>query len=141
MFSLITWIKCAYLCVMERKELRIGNYLLNDIEDIVEVYRIADDMINDDDSSDIWEPIPLTEEILLNNGFIKDEYPSGYDDKEGYVYCKDKFSIILIEGVFKKWNYVEGDEFYSSPEFDIDFVHDLQNAWLMFKKTELKIKL
>lgn len=77
-----------------------------------------------------WEPIPLNEEILEQNGFVN--VSSSWDREHGIVHfrlgCRkrhtifiddDRFGINLYKGVFV---------YHDSVIYGIRYVHQLQNA-------------
>jgi len=108
---------------MRAEELRINNYLEDDIGNIIVVDRDALPFIVTK-----WikchHPIPLTEEWLLKFGFEKLE---GWDDM--YYFQIGDFQI-------HEYN-VSGYEF---DDFDIKNVHQLQNLYFALTGEELTIK-
>ena len=71
-------------------------------------------------------PIPLTEEWLLNLGFKKNNY-YGYDEYliDGYSYINGKFHIAACDDC--------------GESVEINFVHELQNLYFALTKKELTI--
>ena len=55
---------------MKAEELRIGNWVLDNRGCYVQVYSITSE-INNDDMSDLYKPITLTEEILVKFGYLR----------------------------------------------------------------------
>lgn len=89
-----------------------------------------------------FEPIPLTEEILLKCGFIKtgEEY-SQSDDEMMPVYKLGFFSIVLRDNEFRLWIEIEDDAFYSFSWTKIQYLHQLQNIYFALTGQELEINL
>jgi hypothetical protein len=103
---------------LKARELRIGNYGINNQGDIFKVSWINSGI------EGLLKPIPLTEDILKNNG--KKLY--GWDDMIFY-----RLGIIDIE--------VNLQGFFFD-DIKIEFVHDLQNIYYYHNnKQELTIKL
>lgn len=78
----------------------------------------------------MFEPIPLTAEILEKNGFVKgnevSDYPPFDIDEEGNMYYSYK-------GEHKFWGWWQPNNIYFIPanamgNLDIEFVHELQHA-------------
>lgn len=128
--------------MIKANELRIGNYIklmLND-EDFVIVQVTLNDLEAVDNKKGLYEPIPLTEEWLLNFGFEKNDH--------------------LIILTLNKCTYLELDnngDFYNVfiKQFDttdksindtiglgieLINVHELQNLYFVLKGEELEVK-
>ena len=124
------------------EELRIGNYLyFKNTKDVVMV-----DLINnkhfdcrDEYGSFIpngnYEPIPLTEEVLLKCGFV---YSEPFPNVRGILF-NENFEIGL-----------DGEDFIldqMSVRIDkaiilkVKYLHQLQNIWFVHKGQELTIEL
>jgi len=140
---------------MKANELRIGNKIMfSDDSSIFEVkgmHEFGLDVANDIEETyieyDQFEPIPLTEELLLKCGFeeIKDYYDIGksmffYDiDKslencEFYIYYNTEDKNIYISSM-------ENEESVSKKISSITSVHQLQNIFFALTNQELKIIL
>ena len=142
---------------MKASELRIGNYVTNGYCDsfktIFEVQSINEEGINlsiedYERASDICiEPeytfdlllgVPLTEEWLLNFGFEKRPDLDVCDSDGGSncteFYKKDGVSISFYRGNF--WDATINHEL----DFNLEYVHLLQNFWMCYKQEELTIK-
>lgn len=118
---------------MKANELRIGNLIIDEhgtVSNIVEITdydriavgnnRVVKDLSN-------CEPIPLTEEWLLNFGFR--DHIININDLEFSLLIKNKLLVI-----------VHNDE----PKglcIDIEFVHQFQNIYFALNGEELTIKL
>lgn len=122
-------------------ELRIGNLIQTDYEGVMEVVNINSERIEYIDAKKLnyraigrfelafVEPIPLTEEWLLEFGFIPNKY-------------QDEFSLDLItldceytdKGIFN----LSIGEFKS--EIEIKHLHQLQNIYFALTNKELTIK-
>jgi len=130
---------------MEAKELRIGNYVFdadNDIMKIAEIFRegcsFSGSNVKNNHSS--IKQIPLTEDILLKCGFVKDNYGCYYlnsvDNNKNSLWLKDQLE--------KSWgvalNLFSTDK---EPCFlnDIEHIHQLQNLYFALTGEELEINL
>lgn len=133
---------------LSASELRIGNIInyrnFNDIElhwkDLREF-----DIKPKDVLSRIYQPIPLTEEWLLNFGFehVKDSKAIGnvfkIDLLKNYSYLKicNKGNKHCVVGVF----YLKtSNNSFALTEAVIKYVHQLQNLYFALTGEELKIK-
>ena len=134
---------------MTTRELMIGNYVMaiNNYEDIFYVnciygyrdlnitsgiYKNYDTTIRD------VKPIPLTEEWMIKFGFEKRPDVDVYDSDGGSncteFYKKDGVSISFYRGNF--WDATINHEL----DFNLEYVHLLQNFWMCYKQEELTIK-
>ena len=147
---------------MDIKELRIGNYVKYN-GCVVSVYAISNPMPNSNNNFNnkgrvtLWcngliaanideiEPIPITEELLLKNGFKK-----GWNGYFDYRECNDELSIRFCEN----YTYIEYANLCFNPEdvtetnygSSLEFpntlhLHTLQNIWYLLTGKELEIKL
>lgn len=114
-------------------ELRIGNYY----QENGTYYKVAPDDITNlirceaSKTKSDMQPIPLTEEILMKNGFIKNKYKETYDSYSlnGYRIINDKNEYeFLIYG-----SSVIIAKLYS--------LHQLQNLYFDLTQKELEVKL
>jgi len=119
---------------MEAKELRIGNWVKishPDIDKFVYNEMVVIDFVQmvDKKNKYIYDPIPITEEILIKAGFksIGDEYLFDND----IIYYLNEFS----------WNM--GDISYNGSDdwFKCEYVHDLQNFYFALTGEELELEL
>lgn len=127
------------------QELRIDNYVWNSTQCIpvlVDV-KIIQEQINASKGFGIpWEPITLTEEILLKCGFVKKKklYSSGF------IYFLDGFSY-ESEFTDSYSRYFDGLCFvltcipYDVQSLNIEYLHQLQNLYFDLTGQELEIKL
>ena len=127
---------------MEAKELRIGNYVSRNNETIIinsignGIVQLTDDIrigivgINEAEIS----PIPLTEEWLVNFGFVKDE--NLYEDVYKYIYTNGQCRI--AENNFDSFTYFPESLF--AFHIDMTNVHQLQNIYFAITGDELTIK-
>lgn len=109
---------------MDVRELRIGNYVHNNIESFAIqakdlVFLLAFD------NEHYAEPIPLTEEWLLNFRFKVDES----------IVVKTTLNTSNIHE-FYYYNKINGDTFRK----DVRYVHEYQNLYLSLTGQELTIK-
>ena len=127
---------------METCELMIGNWvevILSDHLKYVQVVEIYNKSVLVKDGKDEWEPeeinianiqaIPLTEEILLANGFVVSKYQSILEDV-GACFLYGKYERIVEDG----W-VAAGDLHHP-----IKYVHELQQAFRLCS-IEKEIKL
>ena len=116
---------------MKASELRIGNYYHGDVL-FPNEYEIitAEDIkeLSDDPQDDYYQPLELTEELLIKLGFTKNKfYPTfGYKD-----YC-----VLHDENGFTFRNDESSDAncYYLC---DIKYVHQLQNLYFALTQEEL----
>lgn len=125
---------------MNVKELRIGNYVHNNVESFAIQ---AKDLIFllAFDNEHYAEPIPLTEEWLLKFGFIKkinngSEYLRYYWDGDIMIYVDEDTNAMYLG---------DYDEYHDCKPFGlseqkIQYVHQLQNLAFLLTGNELTIK-
>lgn len=115
--------------ILTPQELRIGNWLQYDNKyfQVYDIYR--------DDDWDLFEPIPLTPEILEKAGFLQSETNIYWRRKE----VQDlKFDIsINTEGSIHIYRYKKD----LSLPFVVRYVHQLQNLYYILTGRELEINL
>ncbi len=131
---------------MKTKELRIGNFVKSTFDDLIcEILDIyahqgADVYCSHKYGQDLLdvkygiEPILLTEEFFLKNGFEKDPMITQYSKKI------DEFLISYIDGVNGCLLSIQGEksQYY---KYDIKYIHELQNAYYCLTGEELEVKL
>jgi hypothetical protein len=113
------------------RDLRLGNLVEHEVFGVVEVvaiYKHAIDVSKDGKTKEwfagsIEKPIPLTEEWLIRFGF---ETIKGWLD----VWRKDGFDRFDLTSI--------GDGVYFN-DTQIEFVHQLQNAFFVIEQTELTL--
>jgi hypothetical protein len=118
---------------MKASELRIGNYHLYKIVDVIDKRQewwescktdIHDLIILDKKECPNYAPIPLTEEWLLKLGFVSNPYQDRYEKGRLHIECdKTKGEICL---------WIE-----SMPH--IKYIHQLQNLYFALTGEELTI--
>lgn len=136
---------------MEAKDLRIGNYIFDPFDNVVDVIGINLDSIklSNGNGGTIYSfsAIPLTEEWLIKFGFTK-VGPSTYGNKYTISIADWGFTI---ENSFEKEKWFFGHEYYDSGDedenykslhfcFDMKYVHQLQNIYQALTFQELKLK-
>lgn len=112
---------------MKAQELRIGNWVYQQSSKMVkeEVYTTPCKIQTINSQTGFkYQPIPLTEEILLNCGFI----PCSIIDDE---FSLNGMTILKDWGVFT----------CKKTEVEIEYVHQLQNIFYILTNQELEIKL
>ena len=145
--------------MIDSRDLRLGNCIKLEYEDfnnysedsqidhnnniwIVESIREYDiwvynsiEHISHTDNTDTFEPIPLTEEILLKCGFSITE--SIFHDNTNAYEIKSWGRIVLINGI------LQSDEFYflDGLSTEIKYLHQLQNLYFALTNEELTIQL
>ena len=141
-------------------DLRIGNYIQFGILNIVKVESIkpktliakAKDSVSGKDEIwdmvsfsgntasgasriEVFEPIPLTEEILLKCGFKYVEYFNSFGTKE-YGY---KLGILTIRQSLEKTKYLY--DYNNDLYVELKSLHQLQNIYFFLMGQELEINL
>lgn len=134
---------------MKGNDLRIGNWVkVNDPIFGVNTYKVAtirDNGIitlNDNISClvDNIEPIELTEDVLLKIGFEK--ISDCYVLQNEYIclaYYKDSFKQELVAGVKRKGKCL--CHINELKNYDIKYLHELQNAYYIVTNEELEVEL
>ena len=124
--------------VMEANEIRVGNWLIDPRKfnkDTREFFHINENgyfkaTARDIQVAELFDPIQLTEEILLKCGFKK---------KIGYKFVLPNlhFSLVRIDSATR--------EEYAFSHYNLwvnlEYVHQLQNLYFALTGTELEIKL
>lgn len=108
--------------MIQANELRIGNLVKNKYGDIGQVDIVWLRLVTE---GEIFEPIPLTEEILLKCGFEKKvNYVKGMTIQDGIAFFDD-------------------NEFGHDKEDEIEckYLHQLQNLYFALTGQELTIEL
>ena len=131
---------------MDVKELIIGNYVKYN-GSVVSVYAISnptpskDKHFNNKARVTLWcnglmdatideiEPIPITEELVLKNGF----------EQCGYMF---KTLFMEMYEVENGWHlHIDNERFETALSITTKYVHQLQNAYYLLTGKELEIKL
>ncbi len=119
---------------MESKELRIGNYVYDALENIHQITSIDNvdlGLLGCSIELRFAKPIPLTEEWLLKFGFEYNDYYKNYKIKADIYY----HSVKLDDGVWCYNNdYSDAGCYFIS---EIEYVHQLQNLYFALTQTEL----
>ena len=123
---------------MEARELRLGNWVYHSSGNIIDV-----EIINSEIEEDDLQPIPLTEEWLLNFGFeecnekvTKKEKGFDINRKKPYKSIYIRTSIGSQTGFFSVFNYSSCDDEIQFIR-KVNFVHDLQNLYWCLYEEEL----
>ena len=108
---------------MKAEELRIGNLVSEGIGDVAVVFHVERDRINYV-SEDFYEPIPLTEQWLIDFGFVKCSVSDAYDSHHLTIYKEDGsfWSDVITFGL------------------EIKYAHQLQNLHFAITGQELEKK-
>lgn len=116
---------------MKANELRIGNYVIQDVEFIRGISSMSLHKFNLDLIKLI--PIPLTEEWILKFGFEKKLTVWWYFNEKLVIECG-----ILSNKIFVRFRLND----YESVEIsEIKYVHQLQNLYFALTNEELKYEL
>ena len=102
----------------------------------------------------LFEPIELTDELLVKIGFVKIEFVKNEQYEYYKKICIDNYSYMLEFIVVSKDEYTglkitraenedDGDDYYSTIFYNdnIKHIHQLQNAYYITTDRELKILL
>jgi hypothetical protein len=120
--------------MIKENELRVNNYIYY----CDEIYKVDRDCIYKhmgDEQDDAYQPIPLTEDILLKCGFIYDKI-----SKVFYTKNVNDFNIKKdIENVKGFWLFF--DEQPNHPLTVVFNLHELQNLYFALTGEELEVKL
>ena len=130
---------------MDTKELMRGNKVIvgkgSDWEEIVVVDGIFDGIVclrlqgrEFTTYASVLEPITITEELLLKNGFIKELLIEGNERYDDWVSYKKEVNRYFLEirhcsnSIERDWSIqVDNDHHCSVGGVDIEYVHQLQN--------------
>lgn len=114
---------------MDARELRIGNWVkVDDLPPEQVTLEMFAALQKYPHTISVFQPIPITEQILLDCGFEKD-YSSYYEHP-----CKDHEIRISFE-YEKRFYWAIGSEYIIGKE--IKFLHELQNVCFALTGTEL----
>lgn len=121
---------------MRASELRLNNWVWNDVQNIpvkVDMQIIQDQLYVDKGLKESWQPIPLTEEILLKCGFYID-----FQNSNTISFLHRKLDVDAIN-YQKKSNtyYFNSWESSKCPQH----LHQLQNLYHALTGEELEINL
>ena len=119
---------------MKKEELRIGNFIMDsDTERVGHVIRLSEKKVSVKlEHSTLWqdigefEPIPLSEDLLLKCGFINDE-------NAPWKLCNGM--LVLNTGNHNTWEYGQ------SVIKDIKYLHTLQNVFFALHHRELEVSI
>jgi hypothetical protein len=116
---------------MKAQDLRIGNLVWNDTQDMpvtVNIKILSEQLYREKKGVGLWKPIPLTEEWLWKFGFLFNghTWQGSFDDANS-------------EWFFKNGEFYDYDEFITRYK-RISYVHSLQNLIFAITGEELKIK-
>lgn len=131
---------------LKSADLRIGNFVKSTFDglicEILDIYAYqgADVYCSNKYGQDLFdvkygiEPILLTEEFFLKNGFEKDPIITQYYKEI------DEFLISYIDGVNGRFLSIQSkkSQFY---KYGIKYIHELQNAYYCLTGQELEIEL
>lgn len=126
--------------MIDAKELRIGNYIqLRDklvmVRGIPNVHKLLIPGEQYAVEVDEFDPIPLTEELLLKCGFTE-----AYSDSKGYIYSINEVNFLRcffdIPYIFIETE--EDEDLFNRP---IENLHQLQNIYFDLTGKELEVEL
>ena len=140
---------------LKSTDLRIGNYLKRNNK-IVKVTGLSRNEVKytDNDKGEtiydimFFQPIELTEEILLNIGFEKGDTAPRYQRYYWEVYCENGKSLRLsydfyydeqrrLNITFRNREGIENEV----KKYEVKYIHELQNAYYCLTSQELEVKL
>ncbi len=113
---------------MKANELRIGNWYINDCDDLP-IKLDNENIITAIKDEDWLLPIPLTEEWLLKFGFEK--HKNNYEEAESHNYYLNGLKYISCDDNWCLFNCLIKN---------IEYVHQLQNLTFALTNEELTIK-
>ena len=133
--------------MIQAEELRLGNLIINPIQGIIKVDTTIMSRVNNLNSlikqglltkEDMFQPIPLTEDILLKIGFVfNDVYKSHSIELNDYLneleyYNSDIYEIKFYDSDFTK-------VYIDYKVVGCKYLHELQNIFYVMEKQELDI--
>lgn len=125
--------------MIKTRELMLGNWVYAGVKTQfpMQVVGVFDDVAyldfegNEGDCFEYKEeemfPVPITEEILLKNGFEKSQYyPNGKYYR--YIYSQNKrhFEILNHVDMYEAYNYIGEEPTFDVGSFYLGYVHQLQ---------------
>ena len=121
---------------MKAIELRIGNYI--SVKNMgVDLPAIIERGVEIDAANE-YNPVPLTEELLLKAGFSSDGYKDGYIGKD-FVSGQMTLSFVLCNPFAKgDWNDCYTFDLRDSMFKSLRYVHELQNLYFLLTNSELQ---
>jgi hypothetical protein len=127
--------------MINANELRIGNLLNHNNGNIVGAFKVdlvhISDIIGNNEYGKRYEPIPLTEEILLKCGFQHHKYAND----ESFFEMQISKDIFLNYSPFH-CRYILRKQWYGNIyNGNIEYLHQLQNLYFALTKTELEVNL
>lgn len=128
--------------MIQANELRIGVWLYLKNSELLQI-----DIDNFSDCAKnpaIFDPIPLTPEILEKAGFkkVEDGVYGGSDYSSYEAWSIDGLILCIVGSNFHVWESCEEDSFYSYYRSNnIKYLHQLQNLYYALTQTELPITL
>lgn len=127
--------------MIDVNDIMLGNYVkLSNVDYWVDKSKNKINKIDIDDfllmykNPALFDPIKITEDLLLNNlGFKKEKYLNDF------VYCNTKYIYLYLQKSLEEDNYIlrmREDTFL----LRVNYIHQLQNAYKMFNnKIDIKI--
>ena len=112
------------------EDLMIGNYVFDnfDAKNPYKITRISlDDFVAMSNGCNSYQPIPLTEDILLKCGF--------YEHKKWFT------NDYITLGYITDDRWMQFEYSVSRSVIDIKYLHQLQNLYFALKNKELQVKL
>lgn len=133
--------------MIDTKELMRGNLMIigkgTDWEEIVVVDEIFDGIVGLQGRefttyASVLEPITITEELLIKNGFTKELLIEGYERYDDWVRYEKEVNGYFLEmrhcsnSIERDWSvHVDNDHHCSVGGVDIEYVHQLQNFCML----------
>lgn len=126
---------------MNIAELKIGNYIcFVENNDNIQVNSINIDanLINDTYNAESCVGIPITEAILINNGFSR--YRNESESFTGIYYSCNSYILCKHDQEFHLWRSDPILGFLMNDTNLIQYIHTLQNSYFQNTNTELNIQ-
>ena len=119
--------------MIQASELRIGNWMKRDTQP--EGFQIdSSSFLIVERHPELYEPIPITSEILEQCGLEKDKYPPAnvWSDGSVIVFYKEPKDCEILEGFYTT---------YWHSAVRLEYLHQLQNLYYALTSNELTINL
>lgn len=115
---------------MEATELRLGNYIRNMYGEVIKVDL---KVLKEVTKGELFGVIELTEEIILNCGFVADNWAG--EEESNFYYIPYDDIIFSLNNDFQPTQ--DGFEICN---YKINYLHELQNVYRFITGQELNVK-
>jgi len=124
---------------MKAKELRLGNYAKDQFDQLITVSAIDHKDCLDNEIGDIpvyvLQPIPLSEEWLINFKLIESE-----DEEGDTIWNNENIEIQFFDFANENSSFYATKALLFQTEIELRYVHQLQNLYFAITGEELTIK-